>query len=70
MWYSHRYRRHHIDMHIDDWDESFLSRFFPEHYVNNLKIAHINYAMLYLQSHAGLCYWPTKTGVMHPMPLS
>ena len=65
MFYSRLYRRHLLDMHIDDWDESFLSRFSPEDYVENLKKAKIGFAMIYLQSHAGLCYWPTKTGVMH-----
>jgi len=65
MWYSNRFRRHLMDMHIDDWHQDFLSRFSPEAYVENLKLANINYAMLYLQSHAGLCYWPTKTGQMH-----
>ena len=65
MWYSNLYRRHLMDMHIDDWDESFLSRFSPEEYVENLKRADINVAMLYYQSHAGLCYYPTKIGVMH-----
>lgn len=65
MWYSELYRRHLLDMHIDDWDDSFLGEFSPEEYVENLKRAHINMAMIYLQSHAGLCYYPTKTGVMH-----
>lgn len=65
MWYSNRFRRHLIDMHIDDWREDFLSQFSPENYINNLKLAKVNYAMIYLQSHAGLCYYPTKTGDMH-----
>ena len=65
MWYSNLYRRHLCDMHIADWDDVFLSRFSPETYVENLLRAHINYAMLYFQSHAGLCYYPTKTGKMH-----
>ena len=65
MWYSNLYRRHLMDMHIDDWDESFLSKFSPEEYVENLKRADINVAMLYYQSHAGLCYYPTKNGTMH-----
>lgn len=65
MFYSNLYRRHLLDMHIDEWDDSFLSRFDPEEYVANLKRAGINYAMLYLQSHVGLCYYPTKTGKMH-----
>lgn len=65
MFYSKLYRRHLLDMHIDDWNEEFLSRFSPEEYVNNLQKANVNYAMIYLQSHAGLCYWPTKTGHIH-----
>ena len=65
MWYSNLYRRHLMDMHIADWDDSFLSEFSPEEYVENLKRADINVAMLYYQSHAGLCYYPTKIGVMH-----
>ncbi|MBQ2757883.1 MAG: alpha-L-fucosidase [Clostridia bacterium] len=65
MWYSSAYRRHLCDMHVDDWDESFLSRFSPEEYVENLKTAKIQNAMLYLQSHVGLCYYPTDVGVMH-----
>ena len=61
MWYSNLFRRHLLDMHIEDWDESFLSEFSPENYIENLKKAQINYAMIYFQSHAGLCYFPTKT---------
>ena len=65
MWYQNRYRRHLCDMHIDDWSEDFLSKFSPEEYVENLKRAKINSAMIYLQSHVGLCYFPTKVGKMH-----
>lgn len=65
MFYRSLYRRHLLDMHIDDWHRDFLRDFSPEAYVENLKKAEINYAMIYLQSHAGLCYYPTKVGVMH-----
>ena len=65
MFYSNLYRRHLLDMHIEDWDDRFLSKFSPEVYVENLKIAEVNYAMVYLQSHVGLCYFPTKTGETH-----
>ena len=65
MWYSSRFRRHLCDMHIDDWSPEFLSEFSPEEYVENLKRAKINNAMLYFQSHVGLCYYPTKSGKMH-----
>lgn len=65
MWYQSRFRRHLCDMHIEDWNETFLSQFSPKAYLENLKRAHINNAMLYYQSHVGLCYYPTQTGVMH-----
>lgn len=65
MWYQNNYRRHLCDMHIDDWNEEFLSRFSPEEYLANLKRAKIQNAMLYFQSHAGHCFFPTETGKMH-----
>lgn len=64
-WYTKSYRRHLCDMHIGDWNPEFLSEFSPENYVENLKKAHMQSAMLYFQSHVGLCYYPTRTGVMH-----
>ena len=64
-WYEGNFRRHLCDMHIADWDESFLSKFSAENYYENLKRAKVTCAMLYYQSHAGLCYFPTKTGKMH-----
>ena len=65
MWYENCFRRHLCDMHIHEWDDSFLSKFSPEEYVENLKKAKIQNAMIYFQSHIGLCYYPTKTGKIH-----
>ena len=65
MWYEGNYRRHLCDMHIDDWDSAFLSEFSAEEYFKNLKKAKIKNAMIYFQSHVGLCYFPTKSGKMH-----
>jgi hypothetical protein len=59
-WYKHAYRRNVIDMHIEDWNDEFLSRFSPEDYVANLKKAHIQSPMIYIQSHVGHCYWPQR----------
>jgi len=64
-WFEKSYRRHLLDMHIDDWDPVFLSEFSPEDYVANIKKANIQSPMIYFQSHVGHCYWPTKTGHMH-----
>ena len=38
-WYRNVYRRNLVDMHIEDWDERFLSEFDPKDYVENLKKA-------------------------------
>ena len=64
-WYESRYRRTLLDMHIEDWDDSFMAEFDPEEYFRMLKRAQVSAPMIYIQSHVGLCYWPTKTGVMH-----
>lgn len=64
-WYRDKYRRHLLDMHIDDWNDDFLSRFSAEEYYKNIKTANVQVVMIYLQSHIGLCYFPTKIGRMH-----
>jgi hypothetical protein len=64
-WYAKSYRRNLVDMHIDDWAPEFLSEFSVEEYYQNLVTGNIDAAMIYLQSHTGKCFWPTKTGHMH-----
>ncbi|MEM2939941.1 MAG: family 10 glycosylhydrolase [Thermoproteota archaeon] len=64
-WYEKSYRRNLVDMHIEDWDERFLSRLDPENYVRMLKLAGVKSAMVYANSHVGYCYWPTRTGRTH-----
>lgn len=64
-WYQRQWRRNLVDMHIEDWDEEFLSKFDPDEYVRLLKLGNIGAPMLYFQSHVGLCYWPTQSGQMH-----
>ncbi len=64
-WYETSFRRNLTDMHIEDWDSRFLSRFDPDVYAENLAIARIDAPMIYLQAHTGHCYWPTRSGHMH-----
>jgi len=64
-WYKESYRRNLVDMHIEDWDETFLSVFDPQVYIDCMKRGHIKSVMIYLQSHTGLCNFPTKTGRVH-----
>ena len=64
-WYRDKFRRTLLDMHIEDWNDEFLSKFDPDDYFEKLKLANIASPMIYVQSHVGLCYWPTKSGYMH-----
>ncbi|MHB1483876.1 MAG: alpha-L-fucosidase [Saccharofermentanales bacterium] len=64
-WYEKSYRRNLVDMHIEDWNDEFLSKFDPRDYYENLRRAGIKSPMLYIQSHVGYCYWPAKSGHMH-----
>jgi hypothetical protein len=64
-WYERSYRRNLVDMHIDDWDDSFLSKLDPKTYVEMLKTADVQSTMVYANSHIGYCFWPTTNGEMH-----
>ena len=65
-WYTRNYRRNLVDMHIDAWNEEFLSLFDPEVYFECLKKADINGPMIYTHSHVGYTNWPSLSGEMHP----
>lgn len=66
VWYKKAPKRNVVDMHITDYDPSFLSRFDPQTYVDCLVRAKCDSAVLYAHSHVGFCTYSTKTGVMHP----
>ena len=64
-WYKNSYRRNLVDMHIEDWNEEFLSKLSAEEYCENLKRGKFQSAMIYLQNHNGQCYFPTEVGHTH-----
>lgn len=64
-WYKGVYRRQLTDMHINDDNDLYLSKFDENEYFNNLKKARIQSPMIYLQSHTGLCNYPTKVSRTH-----
>jgi hypothetical protein len=66
QWYQKSFRRNLVDMHIDAWNEEFLSQFDPEFYFQCLKKGRITSPMIYTHSHVGWCNWPSKSGEMHP----
>ncbi|MDR1599651.1 MAG: alpha-L-fucosidase [Oscillospiraceae bacterium] len=65
-WHNTNYRRNLVDMHIEGWNPEFMASFDPEAYVDNLKRAGVTCAMVYANSHVGLCYWPSAFGNAHP----
>lgn len=65
MWIEGNYRRNLLDMHIDDWNEEFLSKVDPEAYAEALKEAGVQAAMVKAMPHTGLCNFPTKINRMH-----
>jgi len=64
-WYENSYRRSLVDMHIDDWDEKFLSQFDSKEYVEMQALAEVQTVIFYASSNVGICYYPTKIGHMH-----
>ena len=64
-WYESAYRRAVIDMHIPDWDPTFLSKFDPDKYADMLVKSRSESIVCYCQSHVGLFNYPTKVGQQH-----
>ena len=64
-WYKGVYRRQLTDMHINDDKEVYLSKFNADDYYENLRLAKVESPMIYLQSHTGLCNFPTKVARTH-----
>ena len=65
VWFEKNWRRILVDMHIPDWDTRFLAKLSPEVYVDLMEKGGATCAMVYANSHVGLCYYPTKVGRMH-----
>lgn len=65
MWYENSFKRNLIDMHIMDWDPSFMSKFDPEVYAEAVSASGVDTAIIYSGSCLGICYWPTEIGHMH-----
>ena len=65
-WYTKRFRRNLVDMHIESWNDEFLSQFDPQKYFECLQIAQVQSPMIYTHSHVGYCNWASESGEMHP----
>jgi len=64
-WYRRSYRRHFFDMHIPDWNPTFLSKLDPKVTVDNLLIEKATAVTLMFLPHTGLAHYPSKVGKVH-----
>jgi hypothetical protein len=64
-WIEGNYRRIFLDMHIDDWNEEFLSKLDPEAIIKAVKETSAQTLVVKGKPHTGLCYWPSTLGRMH-----
>lgn len=65
MWIEGNYRRIFLDLHIDDWNDEFLSKLDPDEIVSTVKQTGAQNLVVKGKPHTGLCYWPSSTGRMH-----
>ena len=65
MWTEGNYRRVFLDMHIDDWNEEFLSKLDPEKIVETIKESGTQMIVAKCRPHTGLANFPTKYGRQH-----
>ncbi len=64
-WSERSWRRILIDTQVPDWDPRFLAHLTPESVVGAVASSGAEAAMVYFQSHTGLCNWPTVSGATH-----
>ncbi|NLO37605.1 MAG: hypothetical protein GX112_14825, partial [Clostridiaceae bacterium] len=64
-WYLESKWRNLVDMHIPDWNDTFLSRFDPQAYADHLAASRADCAIIYAGNCLGYCFWPSKAGHMH-----
>lgn len=65
MWTENNYRRIFLDMHIDDWNEEFLSKLDPQKIVDTIKQSGAQMIVAKCRPHTGLALFPTKYGRQH-----
>ncbi len=59
------YSRILIDNHITDLKPEYMAKFDPAEYVNMVRLAGVESAMVYASDHNGNCYYPSKVGHVH-----
>lgn len=60
------YRQIHLDFHTSPVINDVGCEFNAKDFVKTLKAAHVNSINIFAKCHHGMCYYPTRVGVMHP----
>lgn len=60
--YSDKYKKYSLDMHVNVTRDEFLKQFDPEALAKDIISTGAEAGMMYIQSHYGYSYWPTKVG--------
>ena len=59
-------RQVHLDFHTSPLMEGIGSQFSRENFQEALKLGHLTSITVFAKCHHGMCYYPTKIGIMHP----
>ena len=59
------YSRLLIDNHITDLKPEYMRKFEPAEYVEMVRLAGVEAAMVYASDHNGNCYYPSRIGHVH-----
>jgi hypothetical protein len=62
---SHQ-RQVHLDFHTSPFIPDVGSEFDAKSFAQTFKRAHVNSVTVFAKCHHGMCYYPTKTGTLHP----
>jgi len=60
------YRQIHLDFHTSPVTYDVGKDFDTDDFAQTLKDAHVNSINIFAKCHHGMCYYPTKAGVVHP----
>jgi len=64
-WYKTAFKRINSDLHIEDYDSIFLSKYDAEAYIGEILKTGAKSLWIWLQSHIGYCNYPTESGYAH-----
>jgi hypothetical protein len=59
-------RQIHLDFHTSPFIPDVGAEFDPKSFAQTFKRAQVNSVTIFAKCHHGMCYYPTKTGTMHP----